>query len=158
MDLALRTLHWLSVSTYGGSLIAFAILLAMRHRLAPLTSENVVRTWRAWGVGLGLSMGTLIFTGLAMHYLSVGAFTWSTDDLSSQLRLAADLVFLALWLSSFQLEIWTMEPTRKLDKDGVITDPTAYEACVRRVSLQASVNAALFIVVGALSVAAVHAG
>ena len=32
------------------------------------------------------------------------------------------------------LEIWTLEPLRKRDKDGEVTDPEAYHAAVKRFS------------------------
>ena len=52
----LGLVHWLTTALYGGSLTAFAALLAMRHRLSPLRPEDVMRTFRAWGAGLGLPM------------------------------------------------------------------------------------------------------
>ncbi|MCB9791908.1 MAG: hypothetical protein H6741_04200 [Alphaproteobacteria bacterium] len=154
METALAAVHWLAVSIYGGSLFAFAVLLAMRQRLSPLSSEDVVRAWRAWGPGLGLSMGTLILTGVLMHYLRVGGFTWPTDTPAQQLRAGADALFLLLWFSSFHLEIWTLDPCRKLDKDGEITDRAAYEATASKVTRQAWFNVLIFVAVGAMSVAA----
>lgn len=151
---ALLALHWLGVTVYGGSLVAFAVLLSARRHLAPLASEHVVRVFRAWGAGFGLSMGALIFSGLALHWLTVGSFTWPLDTPAQRLSAAADAVFLLLWFSSFHLEIWTLDPARKLDRDGQIVDRAAYEGCVGRVTAQAWVNVGLFVVVGVLSVAA----
>lgn len=154
MDVALFYLHWLAVTVYGGSLFAFAVLLAARRRLAPLSSEAVVRAWRAWGAGLGLSMGTLIFTGLALRWRAYGGFVWPVATAADQMKLAASLVFLLLWFSSFHLEIWTLDPCRKLDQNGEIADRAAYEAAADRVTRQAWLNVALFCAVGLLASAA----
>lgn len=151
---ALRLLHWAGVTVYGGSLVAFAALLLARRHLAPLDTVAIVRTWRAWGAGLGLSLGALIFSGLALHYLDRGAFTWPTVSLQDKLFAAKNLIFLVLWFSSFHLEIWTLDPARKLDGPEGVRDAAAYEACARRVALQAAANAGLFLLVGALGVLA----
>lgn len=154
MDVALTILHWLATTLYGGSLCAFAVLLILRRRLAPLTSEAVVRAWRAWGAGLGLSMGTLILSGLLLRWRLHGGFEWPTDTVGDQLRAASSLLFLVLWFSSFHLEIWTLDPCRKLDSKGEITDRVAYERAADQVSRQAVFNGILFLIVGALSLAA----
>ncbi|MCK6518517.1 hypothetical protein L6R46_26090 [Myxococcota bacterium] len=150
----LGLVHWLTTALYGGSLTAFAALVSMRHRLRPLRPEDVMRTFRAWGAGLGLSMGALILTGLLHRYLSDGGFSWAGDAPDDALRRAKAILFLILWVSAFHLEIWTLEPCRKLDQDGVIQDAEAYEATARRVTAQLWLNVALFWTIGALGFAA----
>ncbi|MCK6525539.1 hypothetical protein L6R49_29370 [Myxococcota bacterium] len=150
----LALVHWIATALYGGSLTAFAVLLSMRHRLSPLRPEDVMRSFRAWGAGLGLSMGALILTGLLSRYLSEGGFSWPADTPEDGLRRAKAILFLILWVSAFHLEIWTLEPCRKLDQDGVIRDAAAYEATARRVSAQLWLNTALFWVIGALGLLA----
>lgn len=142
--------HWVATAIYGGSLTAFATLLAMRHRLSPLGPIDVMRTYRAWGAGLGLSMGALILTGLLHRYLSHGEFSWPAEAPDDALRRAKAILFLILWVSAFHLEIWTLEPCRKLDQDGVVQDAAAYEATSRKVTAQLWLNVALFWAIGAL--------
>ncbi len=141
---------WLATTLYGGSLMAFALLLAARSRVADGQPQHVVRVWRAWGPGLGLSMGALILFGVSGYWLDHGAFVWPLDTTPQVLTAVAHGLFLVLWASSFHLEIWTLDPTRKLDVDGQITDPAAYEACTGRVTRQAWLNAALFVAIGVL--------
>lgn len=149
---ALRLLHFAGVTVYGGSLFAFAVLLLARHHLAPLDTVAIVRAWRAWGAGLGLSMGALILAGLGLHYLDRGAFIWPTASAQDRLFAAKCLFFLVLWASSFYLEIWTLDPARKLDGPEGVRDLVAYEACAGKVAAQAGANALLFLLIAALGV------
>ncbi|MCB9759034.1 MAG: hypothetical protein H6739_04275 [Alphaproteobacteria bacterium] len=151
MHALLTVIHWVSVTVWAGSLVAFTVLMTLRHRLAPLASEHVVRAWRAWGAGLGLSMGTLFFSGVGLHWLRFDGMHWTATGPQDTWLFIAEAVFLVLWVSSFQLEVWTLEPCRKLDADGVITDRAAYESCADRVTRQLWFNVALMLVVGTLS-------
>ena len=147
----LSVLHWLGVAAYGGSLLAFALMMASARILSAPDLKMVARGWQAWGPGLGLSMGLLIFSGLGSYYLQTGGFSWPLDTPAQQLTAAKHGIFLLLWFSSFHLEIWTMEPLRKADRAG---DDAAWAAAAPRVANQALLNAALFVAVGALGVLA----
>jgi len=151
LETLLSALHWLGVAAYGGSLIAFALMMLSARLLGAPDLRLAVRAWQAWGPGLGLSMGLLIFSGLGLYYLQMGAFTWPMETAAQKLTAAKHGIFLALWASSFQLEIWTMEPLRKADREG---DEATWAACAPRVSNQALVHAALFVAVGVLGVMA----
>ncbi len=148
----LIALHWLGVTVYGGGLLGFAALMVSAHVLEAIDLRVVLRAWRYWGATLGLSMGGLILGGLGAYYLEHGAFSWPLDTAPQRLTAAKHALFLPLWFSSFHLEIWTLEPLRRLDPDG--PDAAAWEAAARRVTAQASVNALLFIAVGLLALAA----
>ncbi len=148
--LLLNIAFWLATTLYGGSLLAFVFLLAARSRVADGQPQHVLRVWRAWGPGLGLSMGALICFGVAGYWLDHGAFVWPLDTQPQVLTALAHGLFLLLWASSFHLEIWTLDPARKLDVDGQITDPAAYQACANKVTVQAGLNAALFVAIGVL--------
>lgn len=154
MDLALGIGFWLTTTVYGGALVAFAILLNARRLIADGHAEHVIRVWRAWGPGQGITLGALILIAAVRYYLEMGGFSWPLESLGQQLTAAAHATFLVLWASSFHAEIWTLEPCRKHDKDGVIDDRAAYEACASKVARQVAFNALLFLVVGALLVAA----
>jgi uncharacterized membrane protein len=151
MDFLFASLHWLGFTVYGGSLIAFALLMLAARLLDPVEIEKVMRVWRYWGAGLGVSMGALIFGGLARYYQLNGGFSWPLDTTAQQLTAAKHAAFLLLWASSFHLEIWTLEPLRKLERAG---DPGPWDAAAARVTRQATFNAVLFVVVGLLALAA----
>lgn len=153
MEAALGIAFWLASTVYGGALVGFAILLNARKLVVDGGAEHVVRVWRAWGPGQGLSLGLLILTGAVGYYLETGGFSWPTDTLEQQLTAGAHATFLVLWASSFHAEIWTLEPCRKLDQGGVISDRAAYEATASKVAKQVAFNALLFCIVGALLVA-----
>lgn len=152
IDLFFSALHWLGATVYGGSLVAFSLLLAMRSLIVGEHSEGVMRVFRAWGPGLGLSMGALILGGAVMHFRTHGGFVWPTDTLSQQLTVAQHLVFLLLWASSFHLEIWTLDPVRKLSPEHQVGDRNAYEAACSKATKQALFNATLFLVCGTLGI------
>jgi len=99
-------------------------------------------------------MGALFFSGALLHALTRGGFIWPMQTTADALKAAADVTFLALWFSSFHLEIWTLDPCRKLDSGGEISDREAYEAAADKVTTQAWVNVTLFALVGVLSVVA----
>lgn len=152
IDLFFSALHWLGATIYGGSLIAFSLLLAMRSLIVGEQSEGVMRVFKAWGPGLGLSMGALILGGAVMHFRTHGAFVWPTGTLAHQLILAQHLVFLALWASSFHLEIWTLDPVRKLEGPSGIQDRANYERACASATRQALLNATLFLICGSLGI------
>ena len=151
------TLHHLGVVVYGGSVIAFALLLSLAARIERLDERAVMGVFRAWGSGFGLSMGTLIFGGLGAWYLQHGGFGWDLGTESDQISAFKLGLFTVLWASSFVLEIWTLEPIRKLGPSGA-EDAEAWRGAYGRVVSQLSVNAVLVAVIGALGVAAGLAG
>ena len=123
--LVLRDLCFL---LYGGPLVAFtAVVLAARLGAVPyLSLQQAVRAYRAWGPGLGVSLGLTILFLLSAHWLQQGAFTWPGDTPHPQLTLAAWLTFFVLWVSNLWLEVWTLEPLRKLDAPDKPFDATAF--------------------------------
>ncbi len=146
----LLTLHHLGVVVYGGSVIAFAVLLGLAPRLERLDERAVMGVFRAWGSGLGLSMGALIFGGLGAWYLQHGGLTWDAGTESDLISLFKLGFFVVLWASSFVLEIWTLDPIRKPSS----ADSEAWRRAYGRVVSQLSINALLVVVIGALGVAA----
>ncbi len=112
---------------YGGPMVAFTLLVSGRRLIPHVRSWDVVRVYRAWGPGFGLSLGACILGALVTHYLQQGSFTWPIDTAAQQVAAGAWLAFFAMWVSNLQLEVWTLQPLRSLDQDGVIADETAYE-------------------------------
>ncbi|MEC7947740.1 MAG: hypothetical protein VX265_09250, partial [Myxococcota bacterium] len=114
------TLRDLGFLLYGGPLIAFAVVISLSSRIPGLSPWAAVRTFRAWGPGLGLSLGAAVAGGLAAHWLAHGSFTWAWDTPRAQVELAAWLAFFAVWVSNIRLEVWTLHSLRALDADGEV--------------------------------------
>ncbi len=148
------SVHHLGAMVYGGSVIAFAVLLSVARRLESFDEVSVLDVYRAWGSGLGLAMGALIFGGLGAWYLQHGGFVWPLASEADQLSAVKLALFLVLWVSSFHLEIWTLEGIRKLQSQGSVSDPEAWGKAFDRVVSQLSVNAVLVVLIGAIGVAA----
>lgn len=138
-----HALHDLGMLLYGGPFVAFTVLVALSGRLPHLARWDVVRTYRAWGAGLGLSMGAWVLGLLARHYLLTGAFRWGWADAGQQLILASHLVFALLWAWNVRVEVWSLEPLRKLDRNGQVHDPAAYAAATARLSRDMALQSAL---------------
>jgi len=150
-----ESLHWLGTTIYCGSVLGFALVLGLAPRLERVDEVAAMDIYRAWGAILGLAMGTLILGGLGAWYLQHGqSFRWPLDSVADQLSVAKHLVFLVLWVSSFHLEIWTLDPIRKLQAEGGISDRAAWDRTYGRVVSQLTVNAVLILVVAGLAVAA----
>lgn len=150
-----EVLQTLAGMVHGGALVAFALLLVFRRAIPNVRDEDVVRVFRAFGAGIGLSLGVLIFASIWRWATTINpgkglpdAFAVPWDDTLTVARLFA---FVALWVSYVALEIWTLEPCRLLDR-GDIADRPAYAAATSRVAAHLAVNAALFCVVVVLGV------
>ena len=154
---AVDALLALCSAVHGGTLIMFALLLNFRPLLAPLDTVSLIRAFRATGGTLGTTLGLFLFGVLFRWPFVVNpgaawpdAYAVPVDD---ALTLARVVVFFAYWVSYVWLEIWTLDPCRLLDRDGVITDEPAYLACASTSARHLAFNAVLFgavIVLGAL--------
>lgn len=149
-------LSTLAGMVHGGALVAFALLLNFRKGIPRVTDEDVIRVYRAFGGGFGLSLGVLIFANIYRWWRDLGADRGMPDAFSipwdDTLTVARLLTFGAFWVSYVWLEIWTLDPCRLLD-GGTISDRPAYTAAVNRVSTHIAVNALLFLAVVGMSVA-----
>jgi len=138
-----RLLHDLGLLLYGGPMVAFAVLIALSGRLPGTARWEIVRAYRAWGPGLGLSMGAWVLGLLLGHYLDAGAFRWGWATPHERWTLAAHTVFLLLWVWNIRVEIWSLEPLRRLDRSGQVRDPAAYVAATRLLARDMGLQAAL---------------
>lgn len=132
---------------YGGPLVAFTILITLAGTMPHMKQWDLVRSYRAWGPGLGISLGISIFGMLAGYWLENGAFSWGWESIEDQQVLLAWLTFLVMWASNLKLEVWTLEPLRKLDIDGVVSDEAAYAAGTARLLRHMWFHAALIVAV-----------
>ena len=116
---------------------AFSLLRASTEE----KSLERLRNFRSLGPLLGLSFGACIFGTLAGIWLDHGEFTlrWSTQ--TDRAESALHITFFAVWISNIKLEIWTLDPLRKLDSSPTVTpvidDPlrTAMHATRRHIAL-----------------------
>ena len=99
---------------YAGPLVAFSVLIILCGRISTLPPHAVVRTYRAWGPGLGISLGACILGAAWGYWQDNGAFTWSCATSEQCWIIAVHGTFLLAWISNIKLEVWTLEPLRKL--------------------------------------------
>jgi hypothetical protein len=154
MIAALHVINLLAGVIHGGALLTFALLLNFRRAIPHVKTWDVVRVYRAFGAGIGLSLGAYVPTELFRHIVGLHpsphlpealALRWDSTDHS--FNSAKMILLFVLWVSYIHLEVWTIEPTRRLDKEGVVADAAAYEAAAGRVGRQLAFNAVLFAVV-----------
>ncbi len=151
MIATLHVLNLLAGTIHGGALLVFALLLNFRKAIPHVKTWDVVRVYRAFGAGIGLSLGAFVPTELYRHILGMNAgaklpqalaLRWDSTDHS--FNSAKMILLFVLWVSYIHLEVWTIEPTRRLDKDGKVTDVAAYEAATNRIARQLAFNAVVF--------------
>lgn len=145
-----QALHDVGMLLYAGPMVAFAVLIGRSTRLPALQPWDVVRTFRAWGAGLGLAMGAWVTGLLARHWLQRGAFTWALDTPADQLLLASHVVFFVAWVWNVRVEVWSLEPLRQLDRGGAVSDPAAYSTAARKLARDLALQAALVLAYAAL--------
>ena len=143
---AAQILHTLGFLLYGGPLVAFTILITTADVIPHVKRWDLVRVYRAWGPGLGLSLGATILGRLTAYYIENGAFSWGWSSPEEIQVTAAWLTFFAMWISNLKLEVWTLEPLRKLD-DGTITDEAAYASATQQLVRHMWVHAILILAV-----------
>lgn len=136
---------------YGGPMVAFTLLIAAGDRIPHLKPWDVIRTYRAWGAGFGLSLGLCVLGGLSLYYLRTGGFSWGWDTSEEQVVTGTFLAFLAMWVSNIKLEIWTLDPLRKLDPNGVVSDEAAYRAAAASLRNHLVVHSLLVLLVAVLA-------
>ncbi len=116
---------------YAGPMVAFTLIL-VGHRIVPyVRTEDVVRVYRTWGPGFGFSLGAWVFGLLGTRYLDQGEFTWPFGTTAEILDSVGWILFFLMWANNCRLEVWTMDPVRKADKDGEgIVDRGRFDAAV----------------------------
>lgn len=150
MNIAVATVDALALSVHAGAAVVFALLIAFRARIPHVQPVDLIRAYRCFGAGFGLSLGLLVPSEIYRHCTTLNpgtslpaalALNFDTDaNCAWSLRL---LTLFALWISYIWLEVWTNEPTRQLDKGGLVIEPVAYSAAVARVSGHLNVHAGL---------------
>ncbi len=145
-------LHVTGVLFYGGPLLCFALIMPFSKKLGGLSPWHVDRVYRAMGPISGLGFGAAILGGILVFYLQNGSFTWAWGSAEQGLLFAKHMLFLALWVSYTVLEVWTLEPLRRLDDAEAPSDPTAYMSARSRVVRHVQLNAVLFLTVSLLAV------
>ena len=124
----------LALSTWPGQVDEVALRLSDRPFWYGITGAVLT---------LGLSMGAWVLGLLLGHYLDAGAFRWGWATPHERWTLAAHTVFLLLWVWNIRVEIWSLEPLRRLDRSGQVRDPAAYVAATRLLARDMGLQAAL---------------
>ena len=142
----------------GFALYALPILwsvLALMRASAASESLKTLRHFRRLGPLLGLSLGACILGTLAGIWLDHGVFElrWSTE--AARVESAMYITFFAVWVSNIKLEVWTLEPLRKLDPEATQTPvfDDRYGHAVRSIQRHMTLHA-----VGLISVIVLRAG
>jgi hypothetical protein len=153
----------LALTIHAGALITFAILLNFRQAIPHVRDQDLVRVYRSFGAGIGLSMGVLAPAEIYRHCTTLNPGVSLPDALALDFGSAATaawslrmLALLALWVSYIWLEVWTNEPTRRLDQKGEVADSSAFSLATTRVARHLAVNAglaALVVIFGAWAAA-----
>ncbi len=146
----LNLINELSVTMHAGAIIAFALLVALR-RLAPhVRDEHVIRSFRSYGAGIGLSLGAVMGTEIWRHITTVnpgealpGALGLDFSTAALTCWSARAVCLFVYWMSYIVLEVWTLEDCRRLDQNGVVADADAYATATSRVSRHLGFNALL---------------
>ena len=151
-------LQAVAAAVHGGGILVWATLFLFRSRQTFVPVEVLVRLYRAWGPVSGLSLGVWIFSqlyrfpGIANPGLPFpDAYLLGWGNWVQNLTTVRAALFGLLWVSYLVLEVWTLEPCRLLDRDGVIQDPPAYLATVGKITRQLVFNALLVIAIVSLS-------
>jgi hypothetical protein len=83
--------------------------------------ENTVgplRLYRRLGPLLGISLGMCIVGAIAGFWLDHSTFDLDWSTAPGRRELATIATFFIVWVSNIKLEIWTLEPVRKLDNNA----------------------------------------
>jgi hypothetical protein len=148
---ALRDLHTpallvrdLGFLLYGGPLVAFSVLLSLAGKLPQLAPWDLVRVYRAWGPSLGLSLGAAVFGALLAYGIEHQGFSWGLATPDERAAALTWGLFGAMWVSNLFLEIWSLDPLRKLDNVATgVGDAAAYDVALRALQRHLWVHSAL---------------
>ena len=109
--LIIRNFTWM---LYAGPMIGFCLLLFVTPAHNRVTR---VQTFQAFGPIFGISLGLCIYAAIAHHWIVYEHFYMSWETQKSQIMNAGVLCGLAMWISNIKLEVWTLDPFRKISPD-----------------------------------------
>ena len=147
MELLSAILRDVGFLLYGGPMVAWAVLIQASGRLHSVEASSIVRVFRSWGPGFGLSLGTCVLGALLGRYLEHSSFQWSLATPEAQLDAAAWGFFLLMWISNIKLEIWTLEPFRKVERHSPGGDESLYDAGTSKLRSHLRIHAILVLAV-----------
>lgn len=145
--------HWLGILAYGSVLVVFSVLLPLGGRIKGLQPWHLDRAYRACGALAGLGLGAILAGGFGRYALLHGGFTWAWSTPHERLELAKHLVMGVLWVSYTLLEIWILEPLRRLDTANPPPEMGAYLAARPAVVRHVGFNLMLLVVILVLALA-----
>lgn len=140
-----KTIHITGIGVYSAVVVLFAFYVAICRFREGSNTLIALRRFRSFGIVIGLSMGAIFFGGVGLQYAPDGVFIFQVPEFSGLMSLKY-LVFLVLWISSFHLEIWTLQGIRSIDPDLNLLPSEIgqdYVAASNRVSNQLICNTGL---------------
>lgn len=148
-----QTIHLTGFGIYSSVVVFFTVYITFCRLSKSRTPLTAVRRYQWFGAILGLSMGAIVFGGAGLHYGAAGGFGFPDTLASSQLPTKYG-IFAVLWVSSFHLEIWTLQGVRSIDPTSELQVSEVsqdYNQAASRVSNQLIFNSALLIAIAYLS-------
>ena len=142
-----QTIHFAGLVIYSTLVFFFSAYVGFCRFAKKHNTLIAIRRFRWFGAILGLSMGAIILGGIVLHYGS----TWGLSGayaVNMEFMTLKYVVFAILWVSNFQLEIWTLQGVRSLDPNCKLTADEltpAYTTAAKRVSNQLFFNSGLLV-------------
>ena len=143
MEFVATMLRDFGFALYAGPMVMWAILMCTSGRLHDLSPVTIGRIFRSWGPGFGLSMGALVSGALVLRWMETNTFAWTVDTPIGALDSFAWSTLFLLWVSNIKLEIWTLDPIRKLDDGHQISDEEAYRSASSKLTRHLAIHALL---------------
>lgn len=119
--LLIRNFTWM---LYAGPMIAFCFVFLFTRGHNHVAR---IQTFQAFGPVFGVSLGLCIYSAVGYHWIAHKHFymTWATEN--EQLMSAGILCGLIMWISNIKLEVWTLDPFRKVSPQE---DPEKYKTMI----------------------------
>lgn len=143
---------------HGGGVVAFALLLNLRSRMSNVPDEMLIRVYRAWGAGNGLSMALWVYGTVIRWPGSIQpdkplpwAFSPNFSTYTGTLASVSGGLLALLWVSYILLEIWTLDDCRLTDQNGEITDRPRFDRAFANVTRHIAFNALIVVAIAVLT-------
>ena len=149
----LNVISIISWALYIGPMLAFTALFILQSQIVSVKRADLVATFQLWGAGFGLSLGALIFSLLLARWQQYGEYVlyWSESD--DQLQSLGIIFGLLAWISNMILEVWTLDPLRKLSQS---TENHAYDTAFKTLRRHMVVHCVLWLIAATLFVSSLN--
>ena len=139
---AISIIAW---ALYIGPMVAFTVLFILHSQIKSVSLKGLVDTFMLWGAGFGLSLGALIFSLLLSRWQQYGEFVLYWSQTSDHLQTSAITIAFLAWISNMVLEVWTLDPLRKLSERA---DTPEYLLAFEKLRRHMVVHSLLWLIAG----------